>query len=195
MRPVLFLLVFLIGSGALPGSPTDAATPAIRDIGGESVRPFETGGAASLVFFVCTDCPISNGYAPEIGRICTEYRARRVACTLVYEDADIKADAVRRHLTEYGYTNLVAAIDRGRTIARYARATVTPTAVLVDARGAIRYRGRIDNKYAALGKPRQQITEHNLTDALNAVLSGAPVANPETKTWGCFIADPELLRK
>ena len=72
---------------------------------------------------------------------------------------------------------------------------VTPTAVLVDARGAIRYRGRIDNKYAALGKPRQQITEHNLTDALNAVLSGAPVANPETKTWGCFIADPELLRK
>jgi hypothetical protein len=186
MRSTLFIL----WSGVLL-----AATPAIRDIDGVSVRPFETTRAAGLVFFVCTDCPISNGYAPEIRNVCAEYRSKRVTCTLIYEDVEVDPAAVKRHMAEYGYANVRAAIDRDRSIAKPARATVTPAALLIDAKGTIRYRGRIDNKYAALGKPRQQVTVHDLRDALDAVLSGAPVANPETKAFGCFIVDPELLRK
>jgi hypothetical protein len=71
---------------------------------------------------------------------------------------------------------------------------VTPTAVVVDAQGTVRYRGRVDNLYAALGKTRQQVTSHDLRDALDAVLAGRPVAHPETEAIGCFITDPALLR-
>ena len=52
----------------------------------------------------------------------------------------------------------------------------------------MKYRGRIDNQYAALGKPRRVVTVHDLRDALDAVLAGRPVANPETEAFGCFIA-------
>ena len=172
-----------------------AGTPYVRDINGASVRPFDSSGPVSVVFFVCTDCPVSNGYAPEIRRICAEYRVKHVACTLVYEDLEIDSAAVRRHLSEYGNAGLSAVIDRDRSLAGRANAAVTPTAVLIDAKGAILYRGRIDNKYAALGKRRQQVSEHDLTDALDAVLAGAPVAKSETKPFGCFIADPKLLRQ
>jgi len=101
---------------------------------------------------------------------------------------------VRQHLEEYRYAGMRAAIDRERTAARFAKATITPQAVVIDRAGNIRYRGRIDNLYAAFGKTRQQITRHDLRDALDAVLSGRKVPNPETEALGCFIVDPALLR-
>ena len=172
----------------------------VGDLGGRALRPFVTGAAASVVFFVATDCPVSNAYAPEIQRVCREFASRGVGCSLMYEDVDTAASPttldrqVRAHLDEYKYTGLPAAVDRSRVVANAARATITPTAVVVDQQGAVRYRGRVDNLYAALGKTRQQITSRDLRDALDAVLAGRRVAHPETEAIGCFITDPAQLR-
>ena len=51
------------------------------------------------------------------------------------------------------------------------------------------YRGRIDDRYVDFGNTRARATQHDLRQALDAVLSGEPVANPRTKAVGCFIAD------
>ena len=72
---------------------------------------------------------------------------------------------------------------------------MTPEAVVIDSRGEIRYRGRIDNFYADLGKPRQQVTARDLRDALDAVLAGRTVPNPETRALGCAIVPPDILGK
>ena len=128
--------------------------------------------------------------------MCREYGSRGVGCALIYEDVDTasstaRLDAeVRRHLQEYRYAGIPAAVDRSRRSRRARSATITPQAVVIDRAGTIRYRGRIDNFYAALGKPRQQITEHDLRDALDAVLSGRPVPKIETEALGCYIANP-----
>jgi hypothetical protein len=139
------------------------------------------------VIFVASDCPISNGYAPEIQRICREFSARGVRCTLVYEDGGLSAAAVQAHLDEYRYREVATVIDNSRALARRAGATVTPEAVVLDQSGEIRYRGRIDNFYAALGKPRQRATSRELRDALAAVLSGKNVERPRTEAIGCYI--------
>ncbi len=183
--------VLLILTGA---ASSWAAVPLATSIDGPKLALFQPQGAAELVFFVCTDCPISNGYAPEIQRICATYRTKDVSCTLVYEDVTVNAGEVRKHLAEYGYRNIRATIDRNRAIAKYAKATVTPQAVLVDKKGVIRYRGRINNLYTDLGKPRRQITEHDLSDALDALLAGRAIANLETKALGCYIVDPEVFK-
>jgi thiol-disulfide isomerase/thioredoxin len=173
----------------------------IRDIDGHLLKPFEPTGGAQVLFFVATDCPISNSYAPEIQRVCQQYGTRGVSCALLYEDLDIGPSSealdqqVRAHLRDYRYAGIPAAVDRQRTIATRAGATTTPQAVVVDRSGQIRYRGRIDNFYAALGKPRQQVTEHDLRDALDAILVGRPVPKPETQALGCRIANPAFLRK
>jgi hypothetical protein len=171
----------------------------VRDIDGRALTPFAPAGAASLIFFVATDCPISNSYAPEIQRVCREYGPRGVQCALVYEDVETPGtrvdDEVRKHLKEYRYSGVPAAVDRSRAIATQAKATVTPQAVVIDRTGEIRYRGRIDNFYAAFGKTRQQVTEHDLRDALEAVLAGQPVPKPETQALGCYIVDPATVRK
>jgi len=152
-------------------------------------------GKTDVLFFISSDCPISNSYAPEIQRLCGEYGKKNVSCSLVYEDVGVDESSVQKHLKDYGYTGIPAIIDSRRKIATRSRATVTPEAVVIDTKGDVRYRGRIDNFYAALGKPRQQVTVHDLRDALDAVLAGRPVPNPETKAWGCYIVPPDILGK
>ena len=167
----------------------------IRGIDGSVLRPLEPAGLANVLFFVATDCPISNGYAPEIQRICGAFASRGVSCALVYEDARLSASDARKHLDDHRYGRMPAALDLDGALAARVRASVTPEAVVVNRQGAIRYRGRIDNFYAALGRPRQVVTVHDLQDALNAVVDGRPVAIAETKALGCFIVPSDLRRK
>jgi hypothetical protein len=176
MRPgLLIAAVLLSGAGQL------------RDVDGNARDLFAPPGPANVLVFVASDCPVSNGYAPEIQRICRDYRAMGVTCSLVYEDVAIGPARVRAHRDEYRYTNIAAVIDGDRAIAARAKATVTPQAVVVGSGGVVKYRGRINNQYAALGQPRRVVTVHDLRDALDAVLAGRPVSNPETEAFGCFI--------
>ena len=173
----------------------------VRGVDGQAFALFAPKGLASVIFFVATDCPISNWYAPTIQQVCRDYAARGVDCTLAYEDVDLGATpaaldaAVRTHLREYRYDAMTAAVDRTRVVAKRAKATITPQVVVVDRAGAIRYRGRIDNAYADLGKPRQHVTSHDLRTSLDAVLAGRSVPAPETEALGCYITDPASIRR
>jgi hypothetical protein len=51
------------------------------------------------------------------------------------------------------------------------------------------YLGRIDNRYVGFGKRREQVTAHDLRDALEAVLAGRPVPRRRTEAVGCDIPD------
>jgi hypothetical protein len=172
-----------------------AASLEIKGVTGETLRPLEPGGAANVLVFTASDCPVSNGYAPEVQRICAVYADRGIRCMLMYEDVGATVDAVRAHMAEYRYSALPAALDSDGAVALRTGATITPEAVVVDRAGAIRYRGRIDNQYVALGRPRRNVTVHDLTDALDAILAGRPVATMATQAIGCFIVPPEMRRR
>jgi hypothetical protein len=196
--PRALLLGAALWAAALPAAGDSVQ---IRSVDGQLLRLFAPAATANAIFFIQSDCPISNWYAPVVQQVCRDYASRGVGCTLVYEDVDVNAspqklDAeVRQHMKEYRYANMTAAIDRTRTVAKQARVSVTPSVAVVDRTGAVRYRGRIDNAYADLGKPRQHVTSHELRDALDAIVAGRPVPKPETQALGCFIVDPAVLRK
>jgi len=166
----------------------------IRDADGALRSPLAAMGRAAVLFFIATDCPISNFYAPEIQKICGEYGTKGVSCSLFYEDVQVDSSAVRKHLMDFQYRNFPAFVDADRKVSTKVNATVTPETVLLDGAGKIRYRGRIDNFYADLGKPRRQATVHDLRDALDSVLAGKPVAVAETHAIGCYIVSPDVLK-
>lgn len=144
-------------------------------------------GPAAVTFFIASDCPIANAYAPEIVRVCTAYQSRGTSCTLAYEDAKLDPASLRRHLADYKLRVVPSTWDKDRRLADAAGVTITPTAVVRDGRNDVRYRGRIDNLYINIGRTRQQVTSHDLTDALDAVLAGRPVKQPTTEALGCYI--------
>jgi hypothetical protein len=167
-----------------------AAVPLVgqtRDIDGVARDLFRPAGPVGVILFVSSDCPVSNGYAPDIQRICEDARTSGGSCTLVYEDSSIDAAAVRAHRDEYRYREIPAVIDHDHAIAQRARATVTPQAVVLTPAGVIKYRGRIDDRYVALGRRRRVVTSHDLRDAIDAVIGGKPVRTAETEAVGCVI--------
>ncbi len=168
----------------------------VRDVGGVRREPLkvEKGRFASLVF-VTNDCPISNYYAQEIRRTCEAYAPRGVECTLVYVDPTMTDQAALSHATAYGHGHYTAVVDIQRSLVEATGVTVTPEVVVIGPDEKIAYRGRIDNYYAALTKPRAAVTEHNWRDALDAVVSGQPVAKPEVPAVGCTIPDKKFYRR
>ena len=163
-------------------------SPAILLLALPFAAALNPSGPAEVLFFITNDCPIANSYAPEIQRICSDYASKGVSCELLYSDLSLDAAAIRKHHAEFGYPDSIPAVrDAGHKIANATGATITPQAVIVGKGGKVLYRGRIDNFYAALGKPRRQATEHDLRQALDEVLAGKPVSHPETQAVGCYI--------
>ena len=118
-----------------------------------------------------------------------------MSCSLVYVDPTLTEEQVRQHAQDYGLGDYPKIIDRRHELVAATRAEVTPTAVIVLRNGSIAYRGRIDNFYADFGKPRRMVTEHDVRDALDAVIAGKTVAKAEAKPVGCFIPDLKFYSK
>jgi len=162
---------------------------ALRDTEGVEHTPNEWAQARAVVlFFVTTDCPVSNAYAPEMNRIEQAYAPRGVLFYAVQGDTTIPGEEVRRHAREYGY-RFAALLDPRQSLARHTGATVTPEAVVLSHQGAVMYLGRIDNRVEDFGKTRIEATEFDLRDALDAILAGRPVPHPRTRALGCAITN------
>ena len=67
--------------------------------------------------------------------------------------------------------------------------TITPEAAVYDAKGRLTYRGRLDDRYSAIGIERAAATRHDLHDAIAATLAGTPIKDNRTQAVGCYIAD------
>src|SRR5579885_1087041 len=89
-----------------------AGTLTMTDVDGKKLSPMRPAGRAEVLFFITHDCPISNFYAPEIQRVCTEYGSKGVSCALVYVDTQMDAAAVRKHLSDFGYKGIPALLDK-----------------------------------------------------------------------------------
>ena len=175
-RSVFFLPLLAVLVQALSGAPVDALqAPA---------------GTKAIVFlFTSTDCPISNRYAPEVGRIADAFGSKGVVFRLVYPSPAEDAKAIREHMTAYAYQGVVEAVrDPKQALVKFAGATITPEVAVVVG-GRVVYHGRIDDRFVDLGRERPAPTERDLFDALTAIVAGKPAPRAATQPVGCFISD------
>jgi hypothetical protein len=182
-------LLFLAGALDSPsrGAPANPGRPnLVLDLDGKRHQIPDPKQKATVLVFIATDCPISNSYVPEINRIYEKYSGQDVAMYVVYADANVPREEMKKHHREFSLRPLALA-DEPRALARTVGATITPEAAILAPDGKLLYRGRIDDTYVALGKRRDQPTQRDLRDSLDAILSGRPVSNRTTKAIGCFI--------
>ena len=181
--------VGLAGCGGGLASPR----PYLLDLEGHEAHPFQAAGAKADVFvFVRTDCPVSNRYAPEVGRLCDEFAARGIGFWLVYPDPKEPVETIRAHVREYAYPGIVLR-DPRHDLVRMTGVRVTPEAAVFVRHGSgakMVYRGRIDDRYVDFGTMRPEPTTRDLERTLEAVLGGRRLDAKTTLAVGCFI--PEL---
>jgi hypothetical protein len=164
------------------------ASAGIVSCGELPVPSFKTAAKANVLIFLTPDCPISNGYAPEIKAIVNDFKNRPVRFFAVHTDPDLKPEAARRHAHEFGLPVAVL-LDSRHELVMHSGATITPEVAVLMPDGEVAYRGRIDDTYPGLGKRRNAPSRRDLREALASILAGAPVAVPRTNAVGCYITD------
>jgi hypothetical protein len=184
----LFLLSALLASVSVAGANL-AATKSALDLTGKLVDPFQNiTNKAVVLIFVGRECPISNGYAPEIRRLSQKFAAPGVKFWLVYPSSDDIAELIRQHTREY-QLELDVLRDPQHTLVKRAKATVTPEVAVFVPGGRMVYHGRIDDRNVALGKQRPEATEHDLERALEAIRDGKKPRTSFRKPVGCYISE------
>lgn len=161
----------------------------LPDLDGRQIEPLRANDAKAIVFiFIRTDCPVSNRYAPEVRRLHDKFAKSGVRFWLVYPDPDESGQIIRKHIKEYEY-RLRALRDPEHKLVKITGAQVTPEAAVFLPGGRMVYRGRIDDRYVALGKARPAPKTRDLEQVLEAILEGKQVTNKTTAAIGCFIPD------
>jgi peroxiredoxin len=154
---------------------------AVQDLDGKPVMLSALRGPISVVTFISTQCPVSNGYNQRMNALFKDYSAKDVKFVFVNANKNESANEVRTHSKAVGFVFPVYK-DANNVVADRFGAEVTPESYVIDSSGVIRYHGSIDDS-----QNEARIRTRGLRLALDAVLAGKPVEITETKAFGCSI--------
>jgi peroxiredoxin len=143
------------------------------------------GAPAAVVVFTCNHCPYALAWHERIQNVARDYADRGVRVLQInandsvrYPRDSLEAMQARVDAGEFAGPYLH---DATQEVARAWGAKTTPDVFVTDASGVV-YRGAPDADH---GDP--SLNAQWLRAALDDVLAGRPVANPETKPVGCSI--------
>jgi peroxiredoxin len=143
------------------------------------------GKNGTVLIFVAVQCPISNAYNERMEKLGQDYKARDISVVGINANSTEPTAAVKAHAAEKHLTFPILK-DNGNKIADALGATRTPEAYFLDANNKLIYHGRIDNS-----RDVSQVVSSELRDALEATLSGKPVAKTTAAAFGCSIKRAE----
>jgi peroxiredoxin len=175
---------------ATPAAALGSPCPdfALPDLDGKThKRDDVVTGPAALVVFFCNHCPYAQAVEGRLIALARELAPRGLTTTLIaandwqaYPDdapAKLKERAQQR---QYPFAYLV---DESQAVARAFDAACTPDFFLFDGGGHLAYRGRLDDNW----KRPEQVKQHDLRDAVEAVLRGGAPSPTQHPSLGCSI--------
>ncbi|HEX8846396.1 MAG TPA: thioredoxin family protein [Pyrinomonadaceae bacterium] len=173
------------GAGAGPatarGVGATVADFTLSDAGGQQHALSALKGAKGTVLvFLSIQCPVVKAYDERIEQLAKAYKAKGINFIGLNANSTETADEIKSHASTH-YTFPVL-IDRDNKIADQLGAERTPEIFFLDASNKIVYHGRIDNN-----RDKAMVSKSELSDAIEAVLAGKPVAVTETASVGCTI--------
>ncbi|HET7893625.1 MAG TPA: redoxin domain-containing protein [Candidatus Sulfotelmatobacter sp.] len=217
LRGLALMLLLSLAAWAQQAHPILAIGSAAPDfdlpgIDGRNHKLSDYASSPILVLvFTCNHCPIAQMYERRIAQLATDYAGRGVSVVAIepndpqattideLDSSDIgdsleemKIRAQYKHLS---YPYLYDGQTQSVTNAYGPQAT--PHAFVFDSNRRLRYEGRIDNSYRS-----EQVTTHEVRDAIDALLAHREVAVKHAGVFGCstkwkekHAAQVEALRK
>ncbi len=167
---------------------TTAPDFSLPNIDGKTVSRQDFKGKPLLVMFICNHCPFVVHVADQLAELGKDYQSKGMAIVGISAN-DVgthPADSPEKMVTEAqqrGYT-FPYLYDESQSVAQAYRAACTPDFFLFDADHRLVYRGQLDDSRPDSGIP---VTGKDLRAAMDAVLAGQSVPEPQKNSIGCNI--------
>jgi hypothetical protein len=169
--------------GAAPRASEPALSTGVwKDAAGKDHSATElTAGKANVFFFLSTQCPLANIYSPRMVELAKEFGPKGVKFYAVDSNRGDTAAMLTKYASErsIGFPVLM---DKGTSLADLLGARTTPEAIVLDGKGEVCFRGRIDDN-----KDRAKVVRQDTREAIQDVLAGRPVRVARTLPSGCVI--------
>jgi peroxiredoxin len=136
---------------------------------------------AVVVLFISTRCPVSNGFNERMVELAEMYQQKGVVFLGIYSNKMENLKEIKKHAADKGFPFVVLKDDKNVVADAY-KAKVTPEAFMHDNASKVLYHGRIDDSPKASERKNE-----DLKSAIDDLLAGGGVSNPETKAFGCTI--------
>lgn len=166
----------LLGKPIADFTLTDTATGKLTRLYGDKKQK------ATVVLFLSSRCPCSGKYDVRNKALAERYSKLGVRFVAVNGSQDEPSTEVAAHAKKAAFPFPVVKDTDGKVVDALG-AQVTPEAFVLDAKGTLRYHGRVDDSRDGLA-----IRNHDLRNALDLVLAGSTATLPETRAFGCAIA-------
>ncbi len=171
--------------------PLGTAAPdfTLPDATGTQVSLSDFDGAkALLVMFICNHCPFVKHVREQLAALGAEYQEKGVGVVAIMSNdvtlhPDDSPEKMEDEVRQVGYT-FPYLYDETQEVAKAYRAACTPDFFVFDGERKLAYRGQLDDARPGNDKP---VTGADLRAALDAVLAGAPVPEPQKPSIGCNI--------
>ena len=159
----------------------------VTDVKGRHHRIGVTTGKVqpAVLVFLDTACPVATRYVPELDQLRNDARASGVKLYGVLSNPDTSWRESAEFVDDFGIEFPVI-LDSTGDLARRLGPRVISETFVVSIANRILYRGRIDDRFAAVSRLRTRITSHNVRLVMEAVTRGDHVEPYETEAIGCF---------
>lgn len=135
----------------------------------------------TVLMFISTECPVSNGYNDRMEKLYETYSKKGVAIFGINANKEEGVKRIAEHAKEHGFKFTILK-DVENKIADLYGAQVTPETYVINAAGKLMYHGRIDDN-----RNLAKVTSNDLSDALDKLLAGKELTVTTARAFGCSI--------
>ena len=185
---MLLLLAFLPSGTIVAADVKPTADVPLTLVDGKKTTLHAYKGKPIVAVFLSFDCPVSNSYVPILNELAKAYPDKNVIFLAIAPTQD-EAALLAKQAKE---CNLAFPLvhDSELKLARTLDAKKVPEAFVLDSELVVRYRGRIDDRYAERLVLKKNFARHDLQEAIAAVVDKKPVKEAVTEAIGCPIFYP-----
>jgi peroxiredoxin len=135
----------------------------------------------TVLMFISTECPVSNGYNERMEKLYDAYARKGVAIIGINANKAEDVTAISEHAKKHGFMFPVLK-DVNNRVADLYGAQVTPETYVIGSTGKLLYHGRIDDS-----RNPDNVKSRDLADAIDKLLAGKEPAVAQSKAFGCSI--------
>lgn len=158
-------------------------------VSGKLVSPLDNSDyKAHLIMFICNHCPFVKHIQPGLIALAKDYLDEGVQCLAISSNdivqyPDDSPEKMRALALEEAFP-FPYLFDESQSVAKAYQAACTPDFFVYDANLLLKYRGQFDDSRPGNAIP---VSGSALRAALDAILRGEPVPEPQMGSIGCSI--------